>query len=192
MRTIVPKGARQIPEHAKRAFKGIIFDVYQWQQERFDGSFATFEMIKRPDTVNVLAIKDGKIVVVRDEQPYRPAQLTLPGGRHDVESETELDCAKRELHEETGMRFKNWRLISAAQEHSKIDYFYYIFLATDFEGQDEPHLDEGGEKIEVIEMTLDDLKQNAEVQRNGYLPYELLREVRSIEDLQALPEYTGA
>ena len=188
MRTVIPKGARQVPEHAERVFKGIIFDVYQWQQEKFDGTFATYEMIKRPDTVNVLAIKDGKIVVVRDEQPYRPAQLTLPGGRHDVETETELDCAKRELHEETGMRFKNWKLISATQEHGKIDYFYYIFLATDFEGQDEPHVDAGGERIEVLEMTLAELKENAEAQHNGYLPYELLRGVHTLDDLQKLPE----
>lgn len=188
MRTVVPKKARLIPKEAKRVFKGVIFDVYQWQQEKFDGSFATYEMIKRPDTVNVLAIKDDKIVIIRDEQPSRPAVLTLPGGRHDVESETELDCAKREMHEETGMRFKNWKLISVKQEHAKIEYFYYIFLATDFEGQDEPHVDAGGEKIEVMEVSLQELKESAEIQRNGYLPYELLRGINSLDDLRTLPE----
>jgi ADP-ribose pyrophosphatase len=188
MRTVVPKKARLIPKEAKRVFKGVIFDVYQLQQEKFDGSFATYEMIKRPDTVNVLAIKDDKIVIIRDEQPSRPAVLTLPGGRHDVESETELDCAKREMHEETGMRFKNWKLISVKQEHAKIEYFYYIFLATDFEGQDEPHVDAGGEKIEVMEVSLQELKESAEIQRNGYLPYELLRGVTSLDDLRTLPE----
>jgi ADP-ribose pyrophosphatase len=188
MRTVVPKKARLIPKEAKRVFKGVIFDVYQWQQEKFDGSFATYEMIKRPDTVNVLAIKDDKIVIIRDEQPSRPAVLTLPGGRHDVASETELDCAKREMHEETGMRFKNWKLISVKQEHAKIEYFYYIFLATDFEGQDEPHVDAGGEKIEVMEVSLQELKESAEIQRNGYLPYELLRGINSLDDLRTLPE----
>lgn len=190
MRTVIPKNARLVPERAKRVFQGVIFDVYQWQQERFDGSFATFEMIKRPDTVNVLAVKGGKIVVVRDEQPGRAAQLTLPGGRHDEPAETELGCAKRELHEETGMRFKNWKLVSAVQEHPKIDYFYYIFVATGFEGQDEPHVDAGGEKIEVLEMTLDELKSKVEIQHNGYLPYELLQKLHTIDDVQALPELT--
>jgi ADP-ribose pyrophosphatase len=188
MRTVTPKKARLIPKEAKRVFKGVIFDVYQWQQEKFDGSFATYEMIKRPDTVNVLAIKGDKIVIIRDEQPSRPAVLTLPGGRHDVASETELDCAKREMHEETGMRFKNWKLISVKQEHAKIEYFYYIFLATDFEGRDDPHVDAGGEKIEVMEVSLAELKKNAEIQRNGYLPYELLRGIDSLDDVRALPE----
>jgi len=188
MRTIFPKNAVMIPKNATRVFKGIIYDVYHWEQERFDGSTATFEALKRPDTVNVLAVKNGKIVVIRDEQPSRPPKLTLPGGRHDVATETELDCAKRELHEETGMRFKNWKLVSVKQEHTKIDYFYYLFLATDFEGQDEPHVDQGGEIITVMEMTLDELKQKADAQRDGYLPYEFLRGVQSIDDLLALPE----
>jgi ADP-ribose pyrophosphatase YjhB (NUDIX family) len=188
MRTVTPKKARLIPKEAECVFKGVIFDVYQWRQEKFDGSFATYEMIKRPDTVNVLAIKGERLVIIRDEQPSRPVVVTLPGGRHDVASETELDCAKREMHEETGMRFKNWKLISVKQEHAKIEYFYYIFLATDFEGQDEPHVDAGGEKIEVSEVTLDELKQQAEAQHNGYLPYELLRDVHSLDDVRALPE----
>ncbi len=37
----------KIPPNAKRVFKGIIFDVYQWQQKMFDGSKETFEMLKR-------------------------------------------------------------------------------------------------------------------------------------------------
>lgn len=189
MRTVIPKQARLILKEAKCVFKGVIFDVYQWQQEKFDGTFATYEMIKRPDTVNVLAIKGDKVVIIRDEQPGRSAQITLPGGRHDVASETELDCAKREMHEETGMRFKTWKLIGAKQEHAKIDYIYYIFLATDFEGQDAPHVDAGGEKIEVMEVTLEELKNCADAQKNGYLPYELLADVHSLDDLSGLPEF---
>lgn len=188
MRTVIPSDARLIPEQATCVFKGVIFDVYQWQQEKFDGTFATYEMIKRPDTVNVLAIKGDNVVIISDEQPGRRAILTLPGGRHDVASETELDCAKREMHEETGMRFKNWKLISVKQEHAKIDYLYYIFLATDFEGQDEQHVDAGGEKIEVMEVTLGELKRSADIQHNGYLPYELLAGITSLDDLRALPE----
>jgi ADP-ribose pyrophosphatase YjhB (NUDIX family) len=189
MRTVFPKDAVTIPKDATRVFKGIIYDVYHWQQERFDGSIATFEALKRYDTVNVLAVKNGKIVVVRDEQPARPPKLTLPGGRHDVESETELDCAKRELHEETGLRFRTWKLVQVHQMAVKIDYFYYMFVASDLEGEDEPHVDPGGEKITVMEMTLDELKQKAEAQHDGYLPYELLRSVHSTDDLVALPEY---
>ncbi|KKP89624.1 MAG: NUDIX hydrolase [Candidatus Moranbacteria bacterium GW2011_GWC2_37_73] len=33
-----PKSTQLIPEHAKKVFSGTFFDVYQWEQEMFDGS----------------------------------------------------------------------------------------------------------------------------------------------------------
>ena len=41
-----PKSKQPIPENAKRVFKGIIFDVYQWEQELYNGSKAVFEKLK--------------------------------------------------------------------------------------------------------------------------------------------------
>ena len=189
MRTVLPKDARVVPPHAKRVFKGIIFDVYQWQQKLFDGTEATFEMLKRPDTVEIVAIKDGNIVAIMDEQPQRQAVLTLPGGRHDRPAETELDCAKRELHEETGMRFKTWRLIAAMQPQEKIERMFYTFLATDFEGQDEPHVD-AGEIIVPKLISFAESKRLAQKGASKYWPNDLLCRVNSLEELLALPEYS--
>jgi hypothetical protein len=45
-----------IPENAKLAFKGIIFEVWQWEQKMFDGSIEIFERIWRSPSVNILAI----------------------------------------------------------------------------------------------------------------------------------------
>ena len=56
MRKFVPATAKLIPEEAKKVFQGEIFAVYQWPQEMFDGSFATFEMLRRADTVKILAV----------------------------------------------------------------------------------------------------------------------------------------
>lgn len=36
MKIIRPKAKLQIPEDAKLVFKGIMYDVYQWQQKMFD------------------------------------------------------------------------------------------------------------------------------------------------------------
>lgn len=44
----------KIPEDAKLVFKGVIFDVYQWEQEMFDGTYETFEAIKRVGTVQII------------------------------------------------------------------------------------------------------------------------------------------
>lgn len=188
MRTVFPADGYAVPPQAKRVFKGVIYDVYHWQEKMFDGSEATFEMLKRPDTVKVIAIKDDKIVALNEQQPGRPAMLALPGGRHDVASETELDCAKRELHEETGMVFKTWKLLSAVQEHRKIEQIVYIFLATDFERQDQPHIDPG-EKIELRLMTFAEAKKHAQTALPYYWPTDILGKVDSLEQLLALPEY---
>lgn len=186
MRTILPKDAILIPPEAKRVFKGIIFEVYQWPQKMYDGSTAIFERIKRPDTVRIIAIKDGRIVTVRDEQPARKALLTLPGGRHDVEQETELDCAKRELLEETGFSFKNWRLIEAVQPARKIEYMVYTFVAMDFIASEAPKR-ESGERISVELMPLERLKEIVKKDQRNW-PAEIILNCATIFELADWPE----
>jgi ADP-ribose pyrophosphatase len=188
MRSIIPKNAKLVPEDSKRVFEGEIFDVYQWQQEMFDGSFETFEMLKRPDTVKVIAVKDGKVVICEEQQPNTGVFFDVPSGRHDVESESELDAAKREVLEETGMTFANWKLVSIEQPHTKIDWFVYIFLATDFINQTGQNLD-SGEKIIVHLKSFEETLKLADDPRNRYIPIEILEESKSIEGLHNLPEY---
>ena len=153
MQKFLPKNALLIPDNATRVFEGKIFDVYQWPQKMFDGSTATFEMLKRPDTVLVVAIKDNKLVMVDDEQPNRPPQIQFPGGRVDKEDESWLAAAKRELLEETGFSFASWKMIEVHQPMSKIEQFVVWFLATDYISEQSTHLD-GGEKITVELITL--------------------------------------
>jgi ADP-ribose pyrophosphatase len=188
VRTIIPKNAKLVPENSKRVFKGEIFDVYQWKQKMFDGSFETFEMLKRPDTVKVIAIRDNKILICEEQQPNTKIFFDVPSGRHDVERESELDAAKREVLEETGMTFKSWRLISVNQPFNKIDWFVYIFLATDFIDQTEQKLD-AGEKITVHMKSFEETLKLADDPRNRYIPIEILEESKSIEGLQSLPKY---
>ncbi len=188
MRTIIPKKASLIPKDATCVFKGIIFDTYQWEQKLFDGSTKTFEMLKRPDTVKVIAIKDNKMVVLNQEQPGMSLFYDVPGGRHDEESETELEAAKRELVEETGLSFRTWRLISVWQPLPKIEQFVYEFLAYDLESEIAAHPD-AGEKIDVQFLTLDEVKTMMNDPKNRYLPKEILEKVNTIDDLLTLPEY---
>lgn len=187
MRTIIPKDALLVPEYATRVFKGVIFDVYHWQQQMFDGSTATFERLKRDDTVKVIVIKNNKIIAIQEEQPTRSPALGLPGGRHDIANEDELAAAKRELHEETGMVCANWKLIAAYQPVRKIEGFVYIFLATTVLRQDQPHLD-GGERIKVLELTFDQALTKGRKAPQGYFSLELLEHAGSVEGLLNLPD----
>lgn len=68
----------KIPSVAQRVFRGQIFDVYQWPQMLFDGTVATFEMLKRADSVSVIATtSDGHILLAAQQQPDRPPYLSF-------------------------------------------------------------------------------------------------------------------
>jgi 8-oxo-dGTP pyrophosphatase MutT (NUDIX family) len=188
MRTVLPTRHRLLPPEAKLVFKGIIFDVYHWPQKMYDGTTETFEMLKRPDTVLVIAVRDDKIVILEEDQVSVGHFCGIPGGRNDRESEDELDAAKRELAEEAGLTFKTWKLLSVKQPHPKIDHFVYHFLATDFDKEVPRRLDNG----EKTEVTLRDL---AKVQSLVDSPWArnigqgILDKVSSLDELLMLPEY---
>jgi len=189
MKKIVPVNATLIPEHAERVFKGTIFDVYHWQQEMFDGSFETFEMLKRPDSVSIIAIHNKKLVIVREQQPGSEPWFGLPAGRHDHLEESELVAAQREMKEETGLTFKNWTLLSVGQPSGKLEWFDYIFLATELAAEDEQNLD-AGEKIDVHYMTLDEVSRKHKEESMRFWP-ELLSGIKSLDELLALPKFKG-
>ncbi|MEK7150608.1 MAG: NUDIX hydrolase [Patescibacteria group bacterium] len=188
MREVLPKKAKLVPKDAKCVFKGVIYNVYQWEQKVFDGTKKTFEMLKRADTVKIIAIKNNKIVIVKQEQPFIGSFIDIPGGMHDINSETELDAAKRELREETGLVCKDWKLLTAMQYHSKIEQMVYHFLAYNVESVIEQKLD-SGEKIEVEYLTLEEVKNLFDDPRVRYLPKEILGAVSSVEELLTFPEF---
>lgn len=188
MREFIPTNARLIPPKAKQVFQGEIYNVYQWPQEMFDGSKATFEMVSRPDTVKSIAVKGDKIVIIKQRQPTLDWYYDFPSGRHDHTEETELDAAKRELREETGMTFKNWRLIGVKQPFIKIDWLVYTFLATDFVEQG-PQMLDVGEEIEVLEMSFDEAKELSDQPDAIYMKDDAqFKNYNSLDELLAAPE----
>ena len=140
----------KIPKEAKKVFEGIIFDVYHWQQKMFDGSSSTFEALKRPNTVQIIPVFHGKILLAYEEQPNRSATYTFLGGRQE-KGEEPLVSAKRELLEETGLEAADWELFKIYDIESKIEWQVFLYIARDCQKVAEPTLD-AGEKIEVREV----------------------------------------
>ena len=191
MKKLIPADAVLIPEQAQRVFQGMIFDTYQWPQQLFDGTEHTFEMLKRADTVTAICVVDDKILVIDDEQPHMGSRQSFPGGRVDDSDESIETAAAREVLEETGYSFNNWRLIKVWQPYRKMEWFVYVLLAWDVAGQQPPHLDPG-EKITVQTLDFNTVKSLV-IRRSGYLgeSSSIFEQVSSLDELLALPEFQG-
>lgn len=205
MRKYIPEWAKLIPEEAEKVFSGVLYDVYQWPQEMFDGSTATFEMLRRPDTVKVIAVltpeeqeqlkdvvnltssAEDKIVITKQKQPRKDWFYDYPGGRVDDEDADELTGAKRELLEEAGLELANWKLVDVKQPFDKIDWLVYTFVASGLVRQAPQSLD-GGELIEVELATIPEVQKIAKNRNAQFLRFKNLDQLESVEDLRNLPE----
>ncbi len=144
-----------IPEHAKLVFTWKTYDTWQWEQEMYDGSVKIFEKIKRLNEVSVIVVKDGQILIQKQEQPHRDPFISLPGWRCEINEEP-LETAKRELLEETGLTSNNillWRTIPSPYSTIVREAFYYI--AKDCQDTWSLHLD-NWEKIKNYYISIDD------------------------------------
>lgn len=179
-----------IPKAAKRVFAGKIYDVYQWPQPLFDGSVAAFEMLKRPDTVIIIGIVDGKVVVLEDDQPHRGLYRSFPGGRVDGREDI-LAAAQREMREESGYSFVQWKLLDVQQPQVKIEWFVYVYLAWQVVEHGRQHTD-AGERISVSLESYDAARAMAQA-RGSYVgeSRHLFDAAPTLDALMCLPEYTG-
>jgi ADP-ribose pyrophosphatase len=121
-----------------------------------DGSTSTREYITHPGAVAVLALLDnGKLVMERQYRyPLHREFIELPAGKID-DQEHILDCAKRELLEETGYVAREWIHLTTAwpcigYADERMEYFLARGLT--HEGS---RLDDG-EFLEVFELSLED------------------------------------
>ncbi len=144
----------RIPPQAKSVFKGEIFEIFQWEQELFDGTTAIFERARRADTAFVIPILDGKIVIADEEQPGGRQFVTLPGGRLEKNESAEIGM-QRELLEETGLQSTDLELLTVYEPAGKIDWKISIFIARGCIQKAEPHLDPG-EKISLRKVSFDE------------------------------------
>lgn len=150
-----PKTIQPIPSNAQRVFKGEIFEIWQWQQQLFDGTFATFEKAVRQPSVGILPVTmDHKIIVTYQQQPGMQAFVSLVGGVVDSGENIEA-AAHRELLEETGMQAESLEFWYSYQLSTKIEWPIYQFVARGCSYKEPVQLDPG-EKISLREVSWDE------------------------------------
>lgn len=148
----------KIPSSAKKVFQGILFDVYHWEQELFDGTFTTFEAVKRlPSTQLIVITNNNKIILLNEEQPLKGKYISFPGGIVN-KGEDIFNGAKRELLEELGMtandsNFYLYRVESSNNIKISWDTHYYIVKNPKIISK--PKLDPG-EKLTYFEVDFEE------------------------------------
>lgn len=102
------------------------------------------ELIQHPESVTIVALDDGEIVLVRQTRPgANGTTLELPAGCLE-EGETPEEAAKREFEEECGLAAATWRSLGsfwAAPAYST--EYVHVFEATGLLEIGSPGLDEG-------------------------------------------------
>lgn len=139
------------------AYTGAILKIYR-DTVVSNGCEEIFDYIHHDGAAAVLPVtKDGKILMVRQ---YRNAldrfTLEIPAGKVDAPEEPRIECAYRELEEETGFRTEKLEyLMTVNTTVAFCDEAIDIFIARDLIPSKQ-NLDED-EVIEVEEWEVSDL-----------------------------------
>ena len=139
-------------------FEGHIVKVTLDQAELPNGKLAEREVVYHPGGVAILALgEDGMVPLVRQfRYPIQQLLLELPAGKLDRDSEDQLEAAKRELSEETGLEAEDWTYLgSMLVSPGFCDERLHMYLARDLKRK-EQHLDED-EFLNVEVMPFDEL-----------------------------------
>ncbi len=120
------------------AYDGVFFRVVRDKVRSPDGHVGLREFIRHPGAVMIVALLDADTVVLERQyrHPLGRTFIEMPAGKLES-GEDPLDCARRELLEETGYRAAQWQRLGAF--HNAIGYsderiVVYLARGLSFEG----------------------------------------------------------
>jgi 8-oxo-dGTP pyrophosphatase MutT (NUDIX family) len=97
----------------KSLHEGKHVDFVAKRYRRVDGTEVEREVVEHPGSVAVLAHDEefAYLVAQPREAVEEDELLEIPAGTLDVEGESELECAQRELAEEAELQAEHWELL---------------------------------------------------------------------------------
>ena len=145
---------------SKTVYEGTIATVRHETFRFEDGAEEVREVVGHPGAVAVLAHDERFLYMVRQprEPVGEPSLLELPAGKLDVEGESRLECARRELAEEIGMGATDWRELRRFYvSPGLLEEEVTLFEATGLGESDAGFEPDEDERIEVVAWPLSDL-----------------------------------
>ena len=164
-------------------FDGEIVSLRVSHYQRPHGALVRREVVEHPGGVTILAVRDGCLGFVRQpREAIGRMLLELPAGKLDVDGEPPLECAKRELGEEMGVRAEVWVDLGTIVTSPAISTeIIHIFLATEITAVS---VEAGAEEeIERIWWPMN---------RLGEIVGETLSDAKSLAGLMRLAAHLGA
>ena len=138
---------------SENVFDGVLLHVRKDEVELPNGHKSVREWIKHPGASSVIPLlPDNQIILVRQfRYPVDQVTLEVPAGKLDFVGEDPLECAKRELSEETGYSAeKIWKLTTIATTVGFSNEIIHLFAATNLTpGKQHPDDDEFINAIKV-------------------------------------------
>lgn len=116
----------------KQIYSGRIISLETQEVRLPDGSVAEREIVRHPGAVAIMAIHEGKMLMVEQfRKPLERSQVEIPAGKLE-KGEDPLESAKRELREETGFTCGTIRLLcSFSTSPGFADEVLHLYLAED-------------------------------------------------------------
>lgn len=150
-------------EHIKRidrklVYEGSILKIYEDTMQAEDGRVVKWDFIGHQGAAAVVPVRnDGKILMVRQfRNSLDRMTLEIPAGCRDYPEELTIDCAYRELQEETGYHAAKMEfLIRVCSAIAFCDEMVDVYVASDLTSGLQ-HLDPD-EAINVEAYTIDEL-----------------------------------
>jgi 8-oxo-dGTP pyrophosphatase MutT (NUDIX family) len=140
---------------AEKVYAGHTADVAVRRYRRVDGTEVERQVVEHPGSVAIVAHDADYVYLVA--QPREAVEhdrlLEIPAGTLDVEGESALECAKRELAEEAELAAGEWtELQKVYPSPGFLNEEVTIFLATALEAASGER--DADEEIEIVKLPL--------------------------------------
>ena len=145
--------------NSKTLFEGKVFNLKVDEIEYDSGNKGIREVIVHPGGAVVIPVTNkGKLVMVTQiRYPFQTTLLEFPAGKLDID-EDPLDCAVRELEEETG--YKAAKVNKLGKIYTAPGYCtetLHIYVAQELKKGDHKR-EEGELGMEVFELSLEEIE----------------------------------